>query len=108
MSGRQLWSRAFVGMDEQSKQVTNGPLPQKGFRQRPIDLDPVMVATPVSVLEHVASLDEVGDNAERGTFGDVEGAGDLAQPRPRVVGDAQQRPRVIGQETPSHERYLDL
>jgi hypothetical protein len=45
----------------------------------------------VSVFEDVAGVHEVGDDAERGAFGDAERRGDLPQPHPGVLGDAQQR-----------------
>jgi hypothetical protein len=68
-----------------------------------VELDPVVVAAAVSVFEDVAGVHEVGDDAERGALGDAERRGDLPQPHPGVLGDAQQRLSVVGQEAPSHE-----
>jgi len=72
-----------------------------------VRLDLVAVAAAVFLLHHVAGLGEVGDDAVGGALGDVQARRDIAQPRARVVRDAQQHPGVGSQETPvRHARKL--
>jgi hypothetical protein len=41
-------------------------------------------------------------------FGDAQAGCDVAQPRARVVGEAQQDPGVVGQETPAFHLQLSI
>ena len=72
-----------------------------GFGQREVRLDLVAVAAAVFVLDHVAGCGQVGDDAVGAALGDVQAGRDVARPRARVVGDAQQHPGVAGQEAPA-------
>jgi hypothetical protein len=94
---------AVFGVGEQSQQLADGPLAQKGLGQRLVYLDSVAVAAPMFVLEDVSGFHQVGDDAECGALGDAEHGGDLPQAHARVVGDAQQRLSMVGQEAPRHE-----
>jgi hypothetical protein len=72
-------------------------------------LDLVTVAAAVFVLDDVACRGQVGDDAVDTALGDAQPGGDVAQPQPRVAGDAQQHPGVVGQETPGrHPGTLPL
>jgi len=66
-----------------------------------VGLDPVAVAPAVLLPDQVAGLGEVGDGAVGAALGDAQAGRDVAQPRARVVRDAQQHPGVGGQETPA-------
>jgi hypothetical protein len=73
----------FVGADQQVKHLADGPLAAGRILEWQVLLDPVPVAATSLVFDHVAGVDEVGD--------DVAG----------VVGNAQQRPGVVGEEAPT-------
>jgi hypothetical protein len=75
-----------------------GGFPGGGFGQREVRLDLVTVAAAVFGLDHVAGCGQVGDDAVGAALGDVQAGCDVAQPRARVAGDAQQHPGVAGQE----------
>lgn len=64
-------------------------------------LDLVAVAAAVLLLDYVASLDQFGDDAVGVALGDAQSGSDVAQPYPRIAGDAQQHPGVAGQEAPA-------
>ena len=92
---------------QHGEDLADGGLPAGRLGQWQVGLDPVAVAAAVSLLHHVAGLGEVGDDAMSGALGDAQAGGDVAQPDPWVVGDAQQHPGVVGQETPfRHARKL--
>jgi hypothetical protein len=81
-------------------------LADRGFRggrvaQREVLLDLVAVTAAVLVLDDVPGVGEVGHDAVGAALGDVQAAGDFAQPGARVAGEAQQDPGVVGQETPA-------
>ena len=68
-----------------------------------------LVAVPAAalLLDDVPGLGKVADDTERAALGDADGRGDIAQPRPRVAGDAQQHQSVVGQEAPvRHARKI--
>jgi hypothetical protein len=66
-----------------------------------VGLNPVAVAAAVLLPDHVARLGEIGDDAVGAALGDAQAGRAAAQPRARVVRDAQQPPGVVGQETPT-------
>jgi len=57
-----------------------------------VRLDVVAVAAAVLLLDHVAGLGQVRDDAEGAAFSDVQAGRDVAQAHPGVMGDAQQDP----------------
>jgi hypothetical protein len=71
------------------------------FRQRQVRLDVVAIAAAVLLLDDIAGLDQVRDDAERAALGDVQAGRDVTQAHPGVVSHAQQDPGVIGQEGPA-------
>ena len=100
-------SAAVSHAGKKGQDFADGALPGGGFRQRQVRLDLVAVAAAVFLLHHVAGLGEVGDDAVGGALGDAQARRDVAQPRARVVRDAQQHPGVGSQETPvRHARKL--
>jgi len=64
-------------------------------------LDAIPVAATSLVFDHVAGVDEVGDDVVGAAFGDADHGGDVPEARAGVVGDAQQRPGVVGEEAPT-------
>ena len=58
--------------------------------------DAVAVASPVALAVHVPGSNEVGHDALRRAFGDVQPGSYVAHPRARVVRDQQQRLAVVG------------
>ena len=63
-------------------------------------VDPVVVAASDSFAGDVAGVDEVGDDALCGAFGDPDGLGEVAETRIGVAAQAEQDLRVVGQEPP--------
>src|SRR5260370_36404291 len=64
-------------------------------------LDLVAVTAAVLLLDYVAGLDQIRDDAEGAAFGDVQAGCDVTQAHPGVMGDEQQDPGVISQEGPA-------
>jgi hypothetical protein len=63
-------------------------------------VDPVMVASALPFAFDVAGLDEVGEDALGGPFGDTNAVSDLSQGDVRVGCDAEQDLRVVREEAP--------
>ena len=63
-------------------------------------LNLVSVAAAVLDLGDVTGLSQVGDDAVGATLGDAQARGNIAKPRCRVIGDAQQDASMVAQETP--------
>jgi MmyB-like transcription regulator ligand binding domain len=63
---------------EELKHFADGSLLANASEQREVFLDAVAVATAVLLLEDVAGLGEVGDEAEGAALGDVERRRDIA------------------------------
>src|SRR5207247_1746468 len=61
-----------LGAGQEGQPVTDGALAGGGFRQREVCLDVVAVAAAVLLLDHVAGLDQVRDDAEGAAFGDIQ------------------------------------
>ena len=104
-AGRRLTGHGRVGTGQQGQHLTDGAFPGGGLWQREVGLDVVAVAAAVLLLDHVAGLDQVRDDAERAAFGDVQAGRDVAQAHPRVMRDQQQNPRMVRQEGPA--RHAD-
>ena len=95
----QLLPRA--GARKEGQDLADGGFLAGGFRQREVRLDLVAVAAAVFLLDDVSGCGQVGDDAEGAALGDAYAGRDVAQPRARVVCDAQQHPGVVGQEAPA-------
>jgi hypothetical protein len=85
---------------EKREHVTDGALRTRGFRQRQVVLDLVAIAPPIALLEHIASVREIGDNAERRALGDPQRRRDVTETNAGIARDAQQHPRVIREKAP--------
>src|ERR1700722_1745297 len=95
----------FVDAGQEGQHLTDGAFPAGGFWQREMCLDVVTVAAAVLLLDHVAGLDQVRDDAESASFGNVQAGREVTQAHPRVMSDQQQNPGVGGQEGPA--RHVD-
>jgi hypothetical protein len=62
--------------------------------------DLVAVSPTLSLAEHVALLDQFGEDSVRGAFGDTHRGGDVAQSGARVLSHAQEHMCVVGQKVP--------
>jgi hypothetical protein len=69
-----------------------------------VRLDVTPVAAAILLPDHITSFDQVRDNAEGATLGDVQAGRDVPQAHSGVMSHAQQNPGVIGQEGPAHHR----
>src|SRR4029450_7592606 len=90
-----------VDADEEVEQLADGALLGDRVAQRQVLLDAVPVATAVLVLDHVAGVDEIGDDAVGAALGDAHDGGEVPQAHARVMGDAQQRPSMVGEQAPT-------
>src|SRR5580693_6282959 len=94
-----------VGTGQQGQDLAHGAFPGGGLWQREVGLDVVAVAAAVLLLDHVAGLDQVRDDAKRAAFGNVQAGRDVAQALSGVVRDEKQNPRMVRQEGPA--RHAD-
>ena len=63
-------------------------------------VDAVAVAAAVALAFDVSGLDEVGEDALGGSFGDPDLLGDVAEPDVWRAGDAEEHLCVVGEEAP--------
>src|SRR5579864_7500989 len=96
-SGR---SQRRVGAGKKGQDLADRAFPASWLREREVRLDLVAVAAAVLLLDHVAGLGQLGDDAISAALGDAQPGRDVTQPRTGVVCDAHQHPGVAGQETP--------
>lgn len=68
---------------------------------RCLSVDHVAVAPAMALALDVAGPDEVSQDALRGSEGDADLVGDIAQANIGVSDDAQQHLRVVGDELPA-------
>ena len=72
--------------------------------QGKLRLDLVAVPPPLSLPQHVALLDQLGQDPVGGAFGDPDRGGDVAQADSRVMGHARKDVGVVGQKVPAGVR----
>ena len=78
------WADPFtvvVRADEQVEHFADGPLTVDRVPERQIFLDPIPVATTSLLLDHVAGVDEVGDDGVGSALGDPGNGGDVPEAR---------------------------
>jgi len=63
-------------------------------------LDLIAVSPAFALLEQVARLGEIGDDAEGSALRDLESGCDIAKPRIGMSCDEQDRSCVVGEEAP--------
>src|SRR5256885_1972757 len=97
--------RSRSGAGQEGQDLTDGGFPAAWFWQREMRLDVVPVAAAVLLLDYVAGLDQVGDDAEGAALGDVQARRHVAQAHPGVMSHAQQHPGVVGQEGPARHPH---
>jgi hypothetical protein len=62
---------------------------------------PVTISSPLSLAQHVALFNEVGQDLMGGALGDPDGPGNVTQADARIVGNAQQDVSVVREEVPA-------
>jgi hypothetical protein len=55
----------------------------------------------MSLAQHIAFLDQLGEDLVGPALGDSDGSGDVAQANARIMGDAEQDVRVVCEEVPA-------
>ena len=75
-------SGADVRYDEDVEYLADGALLRDRFAQRQVRPDLVAVATAILVLDDVAAVGQVGDDAVGAAFGDIQRGGDVAEADP--------------------------
>src|ERR1700683_670678 len=93
--------RPLVAPGQEGQDLADGALPPVRFWRREVRLDVVAVASAGLLLDHVAGLDQIRNDAEGAAFGDVQAGCDVAQAHAGVMGDEQENPGVISQEGPA-------
>jgi hypothetical protein len=76
----------------------------EGMTQRKLRHDLVAIPSALSLAQHVALVDELGEDPVGGAFGDPDRGGDVAQADARIMGHAGEDMGVIGQKVPSPGR----
>ena len=69
--------------------------------QRKLWLDLVAIPPAMSLAQHVALLNELGQDLVSGAFGDANRGGDVAQANARVMGHAREDVGVVCQKVPT-------
>jgi hypothetical protein len=86
--------------EQRFKQFADLLLPDERVTQGKLRHDLVAISPAPSLAQHVARVDEVGQDLVGGALGDADGGGDVAQPNARVMGDARKDVGVVRQEVP--------
>ena len=76
----------------------------QGMPQRQFRVELIAVAPSITLTREITIGDEFGDDALRGSFGDAHLSGDIAQPHPGVMENAEQNVCVIGEKGPVGHR----
>jgi len=63
-------------------------------------LNPVAIPASLLLLDDVAGLGQVRDNAESRSFGHPQSRRDVAKPHPGIVGDSHKGTGMVGEEAP--------
>ena len=69
--------------------------------QGQVRLDLVAIAPALPLAQHIALLDQLGEDPVGGAFGDPDSGGDVAQSDTRIIGHADKDVGVVGQEVPA-------
>jgi hypothetical protein len=101
LAGGLLYTAGALSYRRRRQDFTDGAFPGDGLGQWQVRLDVVPVTPAVFLLDQVAALDEVRDDAEGAAFGDVQAGRDVTQAHLGVVGHAQEHQGMIGQEGPA-------
>ena len=87
--------------DQNREQIANLALLDEGMTQWKLRYDLVLVAPALSLTQHIALLDQLGEDPVSGALGDPHRSGDVAQANPRIMSDADQDMSVVGQKVPA-------
>jgi hypothetical protein len=74
--------------------------------QGKLRLDLVAVPAAMSLAEHIALVDQLGEDLVGTALGDPDGSGDIAQSDAGVMGDAEEDMGVVGEEVPAASHGL--
>jgi hypothetical protein len=88
------------------EQLANLPLLDEGMPQGKLGLDLVAVPPALSLAQHVALFDQLGEDPVGGTLGDAHRSGDVAQADARVMGHTYEDVGVVRQKVPAGDRCL--
>jgi hypothetical protein len=75
----------------------------EGMAQGKLRHDLVTISSPLSLAQHVAPFDELGQDPVRGAFGDPYRGGDVAQADSRVMSHARKDVGVVRQKVPTRD-----
>jgi hypothetical protein len=86
-------------LSKETEECLDVYVPLEGEMERQVGLYRIDVAVAFFHEVDVPGLGQVGDNALRGTLGDVQQVGDLPDSDPRIAHDQQEGISVIGEES---------
>ena len=86
--------------NKELEQIPHLSPPDEGMTEGKLRDDLVPISASLSLAEHVALFDQLGQNPVGGTLGDPDRGADVAQPDARVLGDADQHLGVVREERP--------
>jgi len=69
--------------------------------QGKVGLDLVAIPPALPLAQHVALLDQLGEDPVGGAFGNPDRGGDVAQSDARIIGHADKDVGVVGEEVPT-------
>ena len=87
--------------DQDLEQLADLALLDEGMTQGKPRHHLVAVSSAVSLAQHVALLDQLGQDPVGGALGDPDRCGDVAQADARVMSDADEDVGVVGQKVPA-------
>jgi hypothetical protein len=74
--------------------------------QGKLRLDLVAVPAAMSLAEHIALVDQLGEDLVSAPLRDADSSGYVAKADPRVMSDAEKDVGVVGEEVPASSRSL--
>jgi hypothetical protein len=85
------------------EQIPHFSPPHEGMPQREVCDDLVVISAPLSLAEHVAVFDELGQDPVGRALRDAHRVSDVPQPDAGIVGNAGEDMSVISQEVPARK-----
>jgi hypothetical protein len=91
----------LLALRQNLEQLADLPLLDEGMPQGKLRLDLVAVPPALSLAQHVALFDQLGQNPVGGTLGDAYRSGNVAQSDARVMSHTYKDVGVVGQKVPA-------
>jgi hypothetical protein len=89
---------------EHLEQVAHFSILDERVPQRELGLDLVAISPAMSLAQHIALVDKLGEHLVGTALRDADRSGDVTQADPRVLGDAKQDVSMVCEEIPATSR----